>query len=210
MRLLRRRRGAVALALALRGATRNQSNPLGAASSPTDVAHAPRSGYCMGLDTGLVQPRLGGALVPKREAAVFGFSVTKFLVCNILAREPGNQGTGISKSFLSSPFCCDKTRENKLHKPQFRGFFHHLKKKVPDSPVPWFHGSLVGFFFLLVILHQPTCPRLCSSTRNVDCASSLCAIDTRKVIFFGGPILNSGLKFLSRRKRRAWPLRCDS
>ena len=44
VRLLRRRRGAVALALALRGATRNQSNPLGAASSPTDVAHAPRSG----------------------------------------------------------------------------------------------------------------------------------------------------------------------
>ena len=40
MRLLRRRRGAVALALALRGATRIQSNPLGAASSPTDVAHA--------------------------------------------------------------------------------------------------------------------------------------------------------------------------
>ena len=40
VRLLRRRRGAVALALALRGATRNQSNPLGAASSPTDVAHA--------------------------------------------------------------------------------------------------------------------------------------------------------------------------
>ena len=37
VRLLRRRRGAVALALALRGATRNQSNPLGAASSPTDV-----------------------------------------------------------------------------------------------------------------------------------------------------------------------------
>ena len=49
----------------------------------------------------------------------------------------------------------------------------HLKKKssrFPGSLVPWFPSR---FFFLLVILHQPTCPRLCSSTRNVDCASSL-------------------------------------
>ena len=55
-----------------------------------------------------------------------------------------------------------------------------------------------GFFIFFISLG--TCPRLCSSTRNVDCASSLryCVILNRHAYacHFFGPILNSSLKIL--------------
>ena len=82
--------------------------------------------------------------------------------------------------------------------PNFAGFStkSHLKKKISDSPVPWFPGSQsdcdfdfqTGFFIFFISLG--TCPRLCSSTRNVDCAAPF------PLLCRGGPILNSGLKIL--------------
>ena len=61
------------------------------------------------------------------------------------------------------------------------------------------HYTLVGFFIFSISLG--TCPRLCSSARNVDCAAPFPKL-TRVSVFFlgGGAILNSGLKFLPRRK----------
>ena len=50
------------------------------------------------------------------------------------------------------------------------------------------HYTLVGFFIFFISLG--TCPRLCSSTRNVDCAAPF------PLLCRGGPILNSGLKIL--------------
>ena len=66
------------------------------------------------------------------------------------------------------------------------------------------HQQHSRIFFLLemsvVGISPGTCPRLCSSARNVDCAVSfplLCDLkQTRVRSFFWGPILNSSLKIL--------------
>ena len=123
-------------------------------------------------------------LVPKREDSCPGFSVTKFpsmylpriifsfisYFFNKLNFDLGvvggcNVGCNVEYILEICRLWYEKTRHT------FMWLCYEVFWQVPPHTTPK-HYTLVGFF-IIVILHQPTYPRLCSSVRTVDCAASL-------------------------------------